>query len=204
MTTCKFNGIDHDYDESYYGTTAENIALGHMIESDPEDKEVQRKVFEYTNYQNFLRVLLAMENEKGYFRYPYAGFIRSKSTTPLTDEEYGIQQKALQELLAIEITHETIDDFATKLKDFLQQFVKHKTRLFRALYFGQTGTETQLYNDCVIQTDDAAFGTYNKFGKSWEIPQKFSLQKVMNEANVTRGGTRKHRRSKKSKRTRRR
>jgi hypothetical protein len=176
--------------------------------------EVQRKIFEFQNYQNFLRGINS--HPRQYFQLPRQIFfgVGGKRSTDAYHREYP---EKLFPLLKTYITAENVDSFETDLKDFIKKFVLSENRLRRALQTGHSGHEEVLYKDCVIQPEnDKAFGTYDTqlvYGGTetksptinmFDIIEKVEAEKkAENRAAGYRGGSRKSR-SKKNRKTRRR
>jgi len=194
---CKLDGVEK--------------VIGEYTPMGPVDySKVQQKIFEFQNYQNFLRVLNA-DKKNDYFVYPYPG--RLYGGRKNYDDMYNYQQEALTPLLQYPITEKTVDEFEKGLKYFIKTHVRGKDRLYKALKTGFSG-KTPLYKECVIRTDDhPTFGTYDtqlvrgnieyfsptinmaEFMKNVEV----EVQRELNAA----GGFRKTR-SKKNRKTRRR
>lgn len=122
--------------------------------------EVQRKIFEFQNYQNFLSVVNA-DKERDYFLYPYPGRLYGRRKN--NNDSYSDQQEALKPLLAYPINERTVDEFEKGLKYFIKTHVRGKGRLYDALKTGFSGSGiAELYKDCVIVThNNDKFGTYD-------------------------------------------
>jgi hypothetical protein len=176
--------------------------------------EVQRKIFEFQNYQNFLKAIYI--HPRQYFQLPHQKFF-GVGGRKNTDNEYHQQQKMyLELLLQTIITDKNVNIFESDLKKFIKYFVLGKNRLYRAIKTGFSGGNDRLYTGCVIRTnDDEMFGTYDDVLVRGDIEYNSPtinmaglIEKV--EAEVQRniharyaGGSRKTR-SKKNRKTRRR
>jgi len=200
--SCTVNGVSHRIGDSVTGERADFTPL-------------QQKIFEFTNYQNFLRQL-NNDKEKNYFQYPHPGRLYGKRKNSEGDY-YSQQQIYLQPLLDASINERTVAIFEDDLKKFIKNFVIGKSRLLRGFKTGFTSNNNPLYNGCVIQTEDTdTFGTYDTVSKVGEIDYvspTINLEKIVKEveAEIKReinarysGGTRANQRSKKNKRTTRR
>lgn len=146
--------------------------------------EVQRKIFEFQNYQNFLSVVNA-DKERDYFLYPYPGRLYGRRKN--NNDSYSDQQEALKPLLAYPINERTVDEFEKGLKYFIKTHVRGKERLYNALKTGFSGI-TPLYKDCVIQTEnDKAFGTYDTqliYGGTETESPTINMAKIIKEVDA--------------------
>jgi hypothetical protein len=120
----------------------------------------QRKVFEFQNYQNFLKAIYT--HPRQYFQLPHQKFFGVGGRKNTDNEYHQQQQMYLELLLQTIITDKNVTFFESDLKKFIKDFVLDKNRLYRALKEGFSGHKDRLYTGCVIRTDnDDKFGTYD-------------------------------------------